>query len=79
MSSRREKHAQRKLGDSVLSGVYRAVMAEAPTLRQRGRIMLVTLQDARQVEGELITLTGRFEVGDVVFEPWEVEELEDVT
>jgi hypothetical protein len=48
-------------------------------LPQHGRIVLVVLQDGRQLEGELHTMTGRFEVGGVVFDPWEVETLEDVT
>jgi hypothetical protein len=37
----------------------------------------VVLQDGRQIEGELHVLSGRFEVGGVVFAPWEIEELED--
>jgi hypothetical protein len=40
--------------------------------------VLVTLQDGRQLEGELIQLTGRYQVGGVVFEPWEIEELDDL-
>ncbi len=48
-------------------------------LPQKSRIVLVLLQDGRQLEGELITLTGRYQVGDVMFEPWEIEELDDVT
>jgi hypothetical protein len=46
---------------------------------QHGRIVLVVLQDGRQLEGELVKLRGRFHVGDVVFEPSEIEELDDVT
>jgi hypothetical protein len=41
--------------------------------------VLVVLQDGRQLEGELIVLTDRFEVGGTVFESWEIEELEDLT
>jgi hypothetical protein len=37
--------------------------------------VLVVLQDGRQIEGELHTLTGRYEVGGVVFEAWEIEEV----
>jgi hypothetical protein len=44
---------------------------------QRSRAVLVVLQDGRQLEGELIVLTGRFQVGGTVFEPWEIEELLD--
>lgn len=40
--------------------------------------MLITLQDGRQLEGALIVLTGRFEVAGIVFEPWEIDEIEDV-
>jgi hypothetical protein len=39
----------------------------------------VVLQDGRQLEGELHVLSGRYEVGGVVFDPWEIEELDDVT
>jgi hypothetical protein len=48
-------------------------------LPQRSRIVLVVFQDGRHLEGELVKLTGRFQVGDVVFEEWEIEELDDVT
>ena len=45
-----------------------------------GRIVLVVLQSGEQLdEGELLARTGRYEVGGVVFEAWEIEELEDVT
>ena len=46
-------------------------------LPQRGRIVLVVLQDGRQLEGELIALTDRFEVAGSVFESWEIEEMLD--
>ena len=42
---------------------------------QHDRIVLVVLQDGRQLEGELIALTDRFQVGGTVFEPWEIEAL----
>jgi hypothetical protein len=42
-------------------------------------VMLVVLQDGRQLEGELHTLTSRYHMGGVVFEPWEIETLEDVS
>ena len=45
---------------------------------QPGRVVLV-MKGGRQLEGELHTLTDRFEGRDVVFEPWEIETLEDVT
>jgi hypothetical protein len=45
---------------------------------QPGRIVLVTLQDGREIEGELVVLTSRYQVGDVVFDAWEIEELEDL-
>jgi hypothetical protein len=45
---------------------------------QNGRVVLVMLKDGRQIEGELLVLTGRFAIGDVVFEAWEIETLEDV-
>jgi hypothetical protein len=48
-------------------------------LAQHGRIVLVVLQDGRQLEGELHTMTGRYKVGGVVFDEWEIEELEDAT
>lgn len=47
-------------------------------LPQHGRIVLVVLQDGRQLEGELHLLTGRLEVGGVVFDVWEVDEIDDV-
>jgi hypothetical protein len=54
-------------------------VVDAEMLPQHGRVVLVVLQDGRQLEGELHTLTGRYQVGGVVFEPWEIEELEDVS
>jgi hypothetical protein len=48
-------------------------------LPQPGRVVLVMLQDGRQVEGELIVMTGCYAVGDVTFEQWEIETIEDVT
>ena len=48
-------------------------------LPQRGRVVLVMLKDGRQLEGELIVLTGRYQVGGVVFDLWEIEEVEDIT
>jgi hypothetical protein len=44
-----------------------------------GGSLATRIQDSRQLEGELIVLTGRYEVGGVVFDPWEIEELEDLT
>jgi len=37
------------------------------------------LKDGRQVEGELHMMSGHYEVGGVVFDAWEIEELEDGT
>jgi hypothetical protein len=54
-------------------------MADVELLPQNGRVVLVVLQDGRQLEGELIVLTGRYQVGGVVFDAWEIEALEDVT
>ena len=48
-------------------------------LPQNGRVVHVVLQDGRQVEGELHVMSGRYEVGGVVFDPWEIETLEDLT
>jgi hypothetical protein len=36
------------------------------------------LQDGRQLEGQLLVLTSRYQVGDEVFASWEIEELEDL-
>lgn len=47
-------------------------------LPQHGRVVRVMLQDGRQLEGELIILTGRYKVGDALFFEWEIEELVDV-
>jgi hypothetical protein len=57
---------------------YRRGMVDAPMLPQHDRIVLVVLQDGRQLEGERIVLTDRFEVAGTVFEPWEIEESWDV-
>ena len=48
-------------------------------LPQHGRVVLVMLKDGRQLEGELVTLTDCYQVGDVTFEEWEIETLEVVT
>ncbi len=47
-------------------------------LPQRGRVVLAILKDGRQLEGELIVLSGRYQVGDVTFFEWEIEELEEI-
>jgi hypothetical protein len=44
-------------------------------LPQRGEVVLVVLQDGRQLEGELIVRTDRFEVAGTVFAAWEIEEV----
>jgi hypothetical protein len=48
-------------------------------LPQSGRVVHVVLQDGRQLEGELHAMSGRYEIGGVTFDQWEVESLEDVT
>jgi hypothetical protein len=54
-------------------------MADGDLLPQNGRVVLVVLRDGRQLEGELHTMSGRYEVGDVAFDGWEIEELDDIT
>jgi hypothetical protein len=44
-----------------------------------GRNVRVVLKDGRQLEGELIVLSGRYQVEWVMFEPWEIETLEDLS
>jgi hypothetical protein len=61
----------------ITAHAYPPGMVDAPTLPQHGRIVLVMLQDGRQLEGELIVLTDRFQVSGVVFEQREIEELSD--
>jgi hypothetical protein len=56
-----------------------AVVTDPEMLPQHGRVVLVMLKDGRQVEGELVVVTGCYCVGDVTFEQWEVETIEDVT
>lgn len=53
-------------------------MIDESMVPQNGRIVRVILQDGRQLEGELITLTGRYQVGDVTFFGWEIENLDDL-
>ena len=40
---------------------------------------MLVVQDGRQIEGELHMLSGRYSVGGVTFDEWEIETLEDVT
>jgi hypothetical protein len=63
----------------VCSGApaYPPGVIDAPMLPQRGRMVLVMLRDGRQLEGELIVLTDRFQVSGVLFEQWEIGELCD--
>jgi hypothetical protein len=63
----------------VATAGYGPLVVEDELLPQPGRIVLVTLQDGRQLEGELIVLTSRYQVGEEVFAVWEIEELEDLT
>jgi hypothetical protein len=41
--------------------------------------VLVVLQDGTQIEGELHPMSGRYEIGGVTFDGWDIEELEDVS
>jgi hypothetical protein len=63
----------------VATAGYGPLVVEDELLPQPGRVVLVTLQDGRQLEGELIVLTDRFEVTGVVFDRWEIEELEGLS
>jgi hypothetical protein len=54
-------------------------MVEQSMFPQHGRVVLVMLKDGRQLEGELLVMTGRYAIGDVVFDAWEIESLENVT
>lgn len=54
-------------------------MLDVSMLPQHGQVVLVILQNGTQLEGELHTLTDRFEVAGVVFASWEIDELESVT
>jgi hypothetical protein len=55
-----------------------SMVSDVSVLPQRGRIVLVVLHDGRQIEGEVHTMTSRYEVGGVAFYPWEIEEIEDI-
>jgi hypothetical protein len=55
------------------------IVADDNLLPRRERIVLAMLQDGRQLEGELQLMSGRYSVGGVLFDAWELEELEDVT
>lgn len=63
----------------VVAAGYRVFVVDVELLPQHGRVVLVVLQDGRQLEGELHTMTDQFEVGGVVFDAWEIETLEEVT
>jgi hypothetical protein len=41
--------------------------------------VLVVLQDGRQIEADLHSMSGRYETGGATFDAWEIEGLEDVT
>jgi hypothetical protein len=59
---------------------HRSLRRDAELLPQHRRIVLVVLQDGRQLEGELHTMSGSpSRVGGIVFERWEIETLEDLT
>jgi hypothetical protein len=61
----------------VAPRAHRRPRGRCADLPQYGRIVLVVLQDGRQLEGELMLLTDRFEVAGTVFESWEIDELGD--
>jgi hypothetical protein len=48
------------------------------TLPQRDRKVRVVLHDGRRLEGDLIVLSDRYQVEWVMFDPWEIEDIEDV-
>ena len=54
-------------------------MVDDDHLPHNGRVVLVVLKDGRQLEGELHTMSGRYEIGGMTFDEWEIETLEDVT
>ena len=54
-------------------------MVDDDHLPQTGRLVLVVLQDDRVLEGEIHTMSGRYEIGGEPFDEWEIETLEDVT
>ena len=56
-----------------------ALVVDVDLLPQNGRVALVVLQDGRQLEGELHSMSGRCEIGGETFDAWEIEMLEDVT
>lgn len=56
-----------------------ALMVDLDLLPQIGRVVLLMLRDGRQLEGELHVLSGRYGIGDTVFDAWEIETIEDVT
>lgn len=48
-------------------------------LPQHGRqFVRCVLQDGRQLEGELMILTGRYQIGDTLFYGWEIDELDEL-
>jgi hypothetical protein len=55
------------------------IVVDLRMLPQHDRVVLVTLQDGRQLEGVLLARTDYFEIAGTVFCAWEVEEFEDVT
>jgi hypothetical protein len=64
----------------VVSGPrYLRGVADREMLPQPGRVVLLVLKDGRQVEGELIVMTDHYTVGDVSFQEWEIETIEDAT
>jgi hypothetical protein len=52
-----------------------ALVTDVPMLPQRDLVVLVTLQDGRQLEGTLIVRTNCFEIAGTVFGAWEIEEI----
>jgi hypothetical protein len=55
---------------------YGRFVVDVDLLPQNGRVVLVVLQDGRQIEGELHSMSERYEIGGETFDAWEIEELE---
>lgn len=76
---RRGTSAHHSGGSGSDGEAVRAAAGGVSMLPQHGRNVLVVLRDGRQIEGDLHTMTGRYEVGGIVFAPWEIESIENIT
>jgi hypothetical protein len=56
-----------------------AFVVDVDLLPQSGRVVLAVLQDGRQLEGELLSMSDRFVIGGTAFDAWQIEELDHVT